>query len=347
MKKNILLLAAVGFLAASCLGGGGPVGVLKTYDGGGAWLSINHIKNSSTQSVANYQVTEMAFNPDNHEELYFTSVDGGLWKSSDTGQNWQQILSKIAAYDFFVNPIDPNNILVSGIYNQHGKIVRTRDGGATWEEVYNEASIDTPVQSITANYANPRELYAGLSSGVAMKSVDGGTNWFVVKEFNDQLLKLRYDRYNNGLYALLRTKGLAKSSDSGINWQQLSSGSRFQSQDIFSVSDYQFVKMALDDSQAGVIYITSNKGLYKSLDDGKSWVFLNIPVKSTAEQPRAVASAKGGMLAYTSIGNTIFKTLDGGRSWQTQTLPTTEMVNKIIIDPILPQVGYAGLINNP
>src|SRR5258708_6863310 len=184
MKKNVVLILALFLLSASCLSGGGPLGVLKTYDGGGAWLAMDRVSSSSSQSISSLQVSHLAFNPVNREEIFLSALNGGLWKSSDSAQTWKVVLSKINAYDFAVNPQDPNNILVSGIYNNHGKIVRTRDGGATWEEVYNEASTDNTVTAITVNYSRPAELYAGLDSGVVIKSVDGGTNWFVVKEFD-------------------------------------------------------------------------------------------------------------------------------------------------------------------
>jgi len=104
-----------------------------------------------------------------------------------------------------------------------------------------------------------------------------------------------------------------------------------------------FYKVGFDDRQAGVIYITTNKGLYKTVNNGANWLFVNLPIKSDAEVPRAIASTHGGMLAYTSIGSTIYKTLDGAQSWQTLGTPSNTFINKILIDPVLEQVTYAGL----
>ncbi len=343
MKKNIILFSAIFFLSAGCgiFGSSGILGTMKTTDGGSFWQQSN-ATDKSTINISNLLVSEMGFEPGNHEVIYLASVNNGFWKSSDSAGKWKQILSKLTAYDYFLDPTNTQNIFVTGTYNNHGRIVRSRDGGLTWEEVYSEASVNNSVNSITANPANPRELFGALNSGVLIKSVDGGDTWLVVYDFKDQILKARYS--DKSIYALSRTKGLSKSTDNGAKWNALTDSLTGLSS-IFSYTSRaveQFYKLALDDQSAGVIFLTTNAGLYKSTDDGKNWQLQKLPVKSSA--PRAIASTRGGMLAYTSIGNIIFKTLDGGKSWQTQPLTTTNVINKIIIDPLLAQVAYAGLI---
>ncbi len=343
MKKNIILFSAIFFLSAGCgiFGSSGILGTMKTTDGGSSWQQSNATE-KSTVNISNLLVSEMGFEPGNHEVIYLASVNNGFWKSSNSGAKWRQILSKITAYDYFLDPSNTQIIFTTGVYNNHGRIVRSRDGGLTWEEVYSEASLNNSVNSITANPTNPRELFAALNSGVLIKSIDGGDTWLVVYDFKDQILKVRYN--NKAIYVLSRTKGLSKSVDNGAKWSNLTEsltglGSVLS---FTSKTVEQFYKLALDDQSAGVIFLTTNTGLFKSTDDGKSWQLLKLPVKNST--PRAIASTRGGMLAYTSIGNTILKTLDGGKSWQTQPLITTNAVNKIIIDPLMPQVAYAGLI---
>ncbi len=215
--KKIALLSLIFFLAAGCsLFGNSTInGVVKTVDGGGVWKLSNRIKDVKNGVIDSLNVSELGFEPGNHEPIYMSASNGGFWRSFDSGDNWQQLLSKINAYDFYVNPQDINNILVSGIYGDHGKILRTKDGGATWDEVYNEASSRNTVNTITANPNNPFELYAALNSGVIIKSIDGGTNWFVVYENKGQITKLRYNPVNNALYALVYGSGLYRALTAG------------------------------------------------------------------------------------------------------------------------------------
>lgn len=362
--KKIFVLSFILLTAASCnvFGGSGTLGVLKTLDGGGNWQQADAIQNSKS-NIAGLTVAEMGFDPQNRQTLYLAAVNQGFWTSTDSAQSWHQILTNISALDFIVDPTNGKNIYVSGIFNNHGRIVRTTDGGKTWEEEYEEASANNGVNTITANPANPNELYAGLNSGVLIKSVDSGVNWFVVYDFSkagngpqqsfqssngQQILKARFNPVSKSLYVLTSTNGLAESTDNGVTWKYLTASLTSQTfSDLVSLVPRKvdsFVKMALDDSVPGVVYLTTSGGLYKTSDDGKSWVFLNVPVKSTAQLPRAIASSKGGVLAYASIGSTIFKSLDGGQSWQTEELPTTNSINRILIDPVLPQIVYAGLV---
>lgn len=350
MKKKIIALVALFLLSAGCnpfSTSSGIVGVLKTIDGGATWLPANTIANSES-SLSGVSVTEMSFSPANREHIFLGTINNGIWKSIDSASSWSQILAKFTVYDFFIDSQNPEIIFASGLYNSHGKIIRTNDGGKTWEEIYNEASVNNAVNTITTNPSVPGELYAALNSGTVIKSVDNGTTWFVIQQYKEQVFKMRYSRLNNSLYMLLRYKGVLRSMDQGKTWSdittQLTSRPTYSLESFTSSTVDQFIKMSLDDQISGVIFLTSPKGLYKSTNDGTSWERLVIPVKSTAQTPRAIASSKGGMLAYTSIGGTIFKTLDGGKSWQTQGLPTNSAVNKILIDPQLPQITYAGLL---
>ncbi|MDB4940021.1 MAG: hypothetical protein JWO40_446 [Candidatus Doudnabacteria bacterium] len=350
MKNKIILLPLIALLAASCnlFGANTTQGVIKTVDGGGTWQAKNHIANTTSDGLNTLPISEMAFDSANHEHIYLTSSTNGFWRSFDSGDNWTQVLSKISAADFFLNPQDPNNIIVTGIYGDHGKMIRTKDGGATWEEIYNEASTSNAVNTITANPSNAAEIYAALNSGIIIKSVDGGTNWFVLYDMKTQILKMRFSKLNNALYAITADKGLYKSVDNGQHWDSITTQLTGVSGNyLISSSDYvsKFFKLGLDDDTAGVIYLTTSNGLYKTTNDGKNWAILNLPIQTNADVTRAIASTHGGMIAYTSIGSTIYKTLNGGQSWQTQGIPSANLVNKIIIDPTLPQISYAGLIS--
>lgn len=347
MKKVFAAIATIGFLSASCISPASGLGVIKTVDGGASWQPAVQIEGANN-TIAGVSVAEMGLNPFNHEQLFMAAASGGFWVSDNSASTWRELLSKLNAYDFALNPVNPNTIFVTGIYGNHGKIVRSNDGGASWDEVYNEASANNSVNTIAINPNNPQEIYAGLNSGVLIKSVDNGQTWTVIKEFGDQLLKLRFSKFTGGLYALLATKGVQKSTDGGVNWANLTvslNGFSSGNENLLAVVIDSYKKMALDDNQGGIIYITTSKGLYRTTNDGQTWDYVNMPVKSSAELPRAVASARGGSIVFVSIGSTLFKSLDSAKTWQTQSLPTQSSVNKIVIDPILPQVAYAGLIN--
>jgi photosystem II stability/assembly factor-like uncharacterized protein len=102
--------------------------------------------------------------------------------------------------------------------------------------------------------------------------------------------------------------------------------------------------MYVDADSASLIYLTTDKGLYKSTDGGKTWNPQSLPVQPGLNPARAVAVARGNSsIVYVSVGGTVYKSLDGGSTWQTQSVVGTGYVNALLVDPSLPQISYAGV----
>src|SRR5579864_2932969 len=169
--KNAVLIGAIFLGAASCnvFGTPGVLGVVKTLDAGGNWQPADTIT-SSTANISNLIVAEMNFDPQNRQTIYLAAVNSGLWQSTDAAKTWKQILNNLSVLDSFVDPTNSQIIFAAGTFAGHGRIIETTDGGKTWNEQYLEASTNNAVNSITANPNNPNELYAGLNSGVLIKS---------------------------------------------------------------------------------------------------------------------------------------------------------------------------------
>lgn len=138
---------------------GGPFGkneqrgVFRTTDGGDTWEKVL----SPSDSVGAYG---LAMNPKDPQELYAATwrgerkpwtiisgckhpCKGGIWKSTDGGDNWRQVLSAeempeelIGKIDLSVSPANPDRTyaLVETKPPAEG-LYRSDDGGETWELV--------------------------------------------------------------------------------------------------------------------------------------------------------------------------------------------------------------------
>jgi photosystem II stability/assembly factor-like uncharacterized protein len=346
-KKSVPIFFSIALLSAGCnfFSTTLPAGIIKTVNGGTDWQFSNKVASSTTASMAGLSISKIALDPSNRETVFAGAYNGGLYKSQDSGASWQNILSKILVYDFAVDPVDPKIIYAAGFYSDHGRVLRTTDGGASWNQVYNEESAGNPVRAIVLNPANVNQLVIGTAGGAVIKSADGGLSWQLANDFKDQINRILWQ--NNNLYVLVKSKGLFESTGFADNFSGLTNKLTATDNLIYTPNTVGlFSQVFVDVSGSELIYVTTDKGLYKSIDDGKNWNLVTaLPVKLD-DSPRAIAiSNTSSNIVFTSVGSTIYKTLDGGATWQTQSVTSGGFVNYILIDPQLPQIVYGGVYN--
>lgn len=342
-----MFLAGAGLLlAAGCGLFSPPVagGLVKTVNGGADWQFSNSITSSSTgASLSQSNMAKLGFDPTNHETVYAGSYSDGLYKSADSGASWSRVLSRIGVYDFAVSPVDNKTIYVAGIYNNQGKVLKTTDGGASWQEIYNESSSNLAVRAMDINPAVPTQLIIGTASGNLIKSADGGLSWQLVNNFNDQINRVFWR--SNGIYVLLKTKGFFRGDSSGTNFQELTASiTKAATLDYVYNGQLSYNQAYVDPIAASLLYITDSRGLYKSVDGGMTWNDTLLPTKTNNTGVRAIAVAPSSSnIVFASVGSVIYKSTNGGQTWQTQNIVTGGFVNYVLIDPQLPQVDYAGI----
>ncbi|MFZ2352190.1 MAG: hypothetical protein WAW24_11675, partial [Bacteroidales bacterium] len=115
---------------------------------------------------------------------------------------------------------------------------------------------------------------------------------------------------------------------------------------------------AVDPRNENVFYVgTASGGLWKTLNAGTTFtpIFDNEAVASIGalavdpQRPDIVWAGTGEGNPRNSVtgGYGIYKSLDGGRTWKCMGLELTRYIHRIIVDPVNPDVIYAGAIGNP
>lgn len=345
-NKKIFTLSLFIFLAAACnpFKTTLPAGIIKSVDGGADWQFVNKIASSTTVSLAGVSISKMAFDPANRQTVFAGSYTGGLYKSVDSGASWSNVLSKIYVYDFIISPVDSNTIYAAGFYADHGRVLKTTDGGASWNQVYNEDSLNNQVRAIAINPENPSQIVIGMSSGAVVKSADGGATWQFANNFKDQVNRILWQGGN--VYVLLKAKGLYMSTGFADNFTGITA-SMGKSSGIFNGNIVNSFSQVYVDYQAPtLIYVTTSNGLFKTVDGGSTWTLQSLPVQPGQSSLHAIVLAQSSSnVVFASSGSTIYKSLDGGQSWQTQSVTSGGFVNYILVDPILPQIVYGGIYN--
>ncbi|MDD5342661.1 MAG: YCF48-related protein [Patescibacteria group bacterium] len=158
--------------------------------------------------------------------IYLSNDTGGLFKSFDQGQNWQQIYWFKKPIKFIkINPVDTRRIFVS--VDATG-LFFSEDGGNTWlsleEGLKNFKGAGKNVHSLCFDPVSTEILYVGTNYGL-LKSTDEGKTWEAIKtliNFGSQPITLVSINPQNSKIIYHATKtAIYRSSDGGFTWASL------------------------------------------------------------------------------------------------------------------------------
>ncbi len=267
----------------------------------------------------------------------------------------------------------PNTIYVG---NDVGGVFRSLDGGKSFE-IINNGLQNYVVLTIAVHPDYPSTIYLGTAGGLYI-SVDNGEHWEwsrngfpSIKQYNwsAPITSLAIDPNNPeiifaGVGDSLRHRfgqGLIyKSEDSGEHWAIINTGSSNLHSKAIIYSILVFPQSSNE------IIVSTDYGVYKSMDGGINWEPKNIGLPHTNTR-KVIMDPTDPTILYLTINSPpnespwqggVYKSLDGGNSWQPKTnglgnhvgspgdpdLITANYEN-IIIDPQNPDVLYVGAIS--
>lgn len=346
MRKLIFAASAVMLMGASCnlpVMNKAQVGIVKTANGGVDWQSANRIKNTE-QTLLEKSISQMKFD-NNGEKIFASSFSGGLYSSDDAGENWSEVLGGVPIYDFAFNPFDDKIMYAASYMGDRGRVLMTRDGGKSWNEVYSDAGRKNPVRSVSVHPTNTADIYIGTDKGLLLYSADAGTTWELLQTFTDRVNSIQWE--GPDLYVLVKNRGVQLSKDNGRSFSSLTERLRAPRQKgsyATTASIREFRQLAINPSNPSNMFVTTAKGLYSSRDSGKSWDYVSMPYRQQDASPFAVAVAPSSEnVIYVSSGSVILKSTDGGITWTSSDTGTKGLVNTILVSRDLPQLTFAGV----
>lgn len=280
-------------------------GVFKTTDAGITWLPVSDgqfktgsvgalVVSSSDPNIVYAGMGEATIRTD-------VSYGDGVYKSNDAGKTWKHLGLTDTRHigKMVVHPKNPDILYVAALGHAFGTntergVFRTRDGGATWQNVLFKSDHAGAID-ITIDHNNPDVLYAsvwqvyrnfwelssgGPDSGLYI-SKDGGDTWTEITR-NKGLEKLGLigkigvsaSRAQPGrVYALIEAKdkpGMYRSDDFGTTWALVSELGDLRRR------PWYYMHVDADPVEADTVYV-NNLNFLKSTDAGKTYVEIPTP----------------------------------------------------------------------
>lgn len=237
------------------------------------------------------QLCALWIDTSNFRTLYAGSNTGGIFKTTDGGENWKSLADTImttGVLSIVADPRNQNHMFIGtghwGFGRSYGRgILESNNGGATWEQTSLHSDIlpyNFIVKELWIHPSSPDTILALLNTDFNYKayifrSTDGAKSWQAVYSVDGAgLYSIKPDPLNQDIIYVTGNR-LLKSMDAGVNWTDVSAGISLDSN--YTISRVEIAKtkanpnlmLALVESYDTIGTIPSYRSkLFKSDDNG-------------------------------------------------------------------------------
>ncbi len=350
MKLKPLFVACAALIASACAQE--PAGAAEKSEEDKGPLSSATFKGMGLRNIGpafmSGRIADIDIDQDNPSTWYVAVGSGGVWKTVNAGTTWTPLFDEQSSYsigDVTLDPSNSNTVWVGTGENVGGRhvgygdgVYRSKDGGATWENLGLKESehiskiLIHPDDSNTVWVAAQGPLWSPGGERGLFKTVDGGKTWINVLSAGEWtgVTDIAIDPRNpDRLYAATwqhhRTvaayvgggpeSGIHVSEDGGETWTELTTG----------LPDGKMGKigLAISPIRPDVVYAAieldrRTGGVWRSTDRGASWTKMSDAVGGGTGPhyyTELYASPHKFDRLY-MVSNTSQVSEDGGETWR-------------------------------
>lgn len=272
-------------------------GVYKTTNGGATWTKLPNFPGITDDTL--YQGRQLVMDPSNTNVL-LAATSRGLFRTSNGGNTWDTTSEKTNIWDIKFKPNNHNVVYCTG--NNFFK--RSVNNGINFSAI-NVTGLSAAIRvSVAVTTANPNRVallagsytpinsclgvYSSADSGTTFtryaNSANGQPNLF--QNYIGDTLKSKQYEYNNTIVInpadenLMFVGGLVVwvTHDGGVNWEQ---SSKYRAGTISSVDYIHPDQHMLAYNPLGTLFCANDGGVYRSIDAGDDWDFIETGLNVT------------------------------------------------------------------
>ncbi len=359
----VLSIAGVRSFQFGSLGEAVPAGegILRSEDLGKTWESAAVSEEKRVRFPA--EIFDIAFHPEDPKVIYLGTKSAGLWRSENAGKSWKKMADRALTldpaadvYKIAVNRVNPKIIYLAVFQDQRGRVLKSENGGESFNEVYFVAADRLLVTDLYINPRNADQVIITAGQGGLFETLNGGVTWRVKRWFSEALTQLVVNpAFIREMYVTTASGNLFKTFDGGENWADLNAGfKRIASAqprtpqlnlNPFGEILRRDLKVLVMDPNVSVnLYLGSRDALLKSTDGGFSWQRLEVLIPPEALPVGYVAiDPRNSARIFVAAANQLHFSGDGGVNWDVDVLPTESRIKKLLIHPGKPEVMFAIL----
>ncbi|MFQ5584490.1 MAG: WD40/YVTN/BNR-like repeat-containing protein, partial [Calditrichia bacterium] len=270
---------------------------------------------------------EIPLCPEEVPEGKSSASRGKVFKSTDFGENWREVLDSDALVrHIWINPENPDIMYVStGIFDRdcvkEEGVWKSIDGGETWFHT-NTGLTDLTVGGLFMDPRDPDNLWAstgreppwsGDGTGEIFKTANGADSWTKVFPKGSRTVwnmhSITTSGPNSNIIYAASEGTFYRSMDGGTSWEE----NHYNIPGVYTGIPVGIVAHPTDEN---TVFINSySGGVFGSVDGGKTWKPYNTGYTG-AEMLDIIVDPADPLQAFAVGRSGIAKTYDGGMTWE-------------------------------
>ncbi len=257
--------------------------------------------------------------------LVFAAARSGLWRSTDAGGHWigrrylpldaGEYIPGAGFDSVAIDPSDSNHLLAGNIVGV--AILESFDSGASWYLRWDLSEIEGELE----------EGVGGQTPGVIAFAPSNPSVVYAALDFD-------YCVFGHEEPACQEAgAGVLVSRDGGESWERAVDA---------SIENLGVIDLAIDPTDAKVVYAATVSGLFKTTNGGGQWTELSGLDVSSSIRAVAIHPTDNQKVLAGVEGLGVYASSDGGANWQPAYagLEPNGTIHDIIFDPVDGQIAY-------